>query len=106
MEWVPAVLSSGGPWAILGGVVFTVVGLIVRGALVPGAHVDRIVTAYKEIIEHERADKLAWKTAHELEAEGGRVLREQNSKLLEHSSVSTHALESLHRIAEQRSDAP
>lgn len=105
MDWVPAALSTGGPWAILGGVVFTVLGLIFRGTLVPGTHVDRIVKAYETIVQDKRDEAAAWKAAHAVEAEATRVLREQNGKLLEHSSVSTHALESLRSIAERRTDA-
>lgn len=102
MEWLPAALSAGGPWAILLGIVTTVVGLIVRGTLVPGVHVDRLVRAYEKIIETERDEKTAWKAAHAVSEEAGRVLREQNGKLLEHSSVSAHAWDSIRAVAESR----
>lgn len=87
------------------GVVSTVVGLIIRGTLVPGTHVDRIVKAYEAIVQDKRDEAAAWKAAHAVEAEGSRVLREQNGKLLEHSSVSAHAWESIRAAAERRTDA-
>lgn len=76
-----------------------------KGALVPGNHVDRLVTAYQEIIRTEREEKTAWKAAHAVEVEAGRVLREQNGKLLEHSSVSAHAWEGIRAAAERSADA-
>lgn len=94
-------MSVGGPWAILGTVILTVFGLIVKGTLVPGTHVDRLTKAYEAIIAQEREDKMAWKAAHAVEVEAGRVLREQNGKLLEHSSVSAHAWEGIRAAAER-----
>lgn len=101
MEWFPTAVAAGGPWAILGAVVFTVVGLIVRGTLVPGTHVDRLVKAYERIIDDKRDEATAWKAAHALEVQTGRELLAQNGKLLEHSSVSAHAWDGIREAAER-----
>lgn len=105
MEWVPATAASGGPWVILLGVVTTVVGLLLRGTLVPGTHVDRLTRAYEEIIKEKRAEASDWKAAHALSVEAERVLREQNGKLLEHSALSAHAWDSIRAVAEKSTDA-
>lgn len=105
MEWLPAAAATGGPWAILGSVVTTVLILIFRGTLVPGTHVDRLVKAYEKIIEEKDKEAVAWRAAHALSEEGSRVLREQNGKLLEHSSLSVHAWESIREVAERRDAA-
>lgn len=102
MEWLPAAAATGGPWAILGAVVITVLGAIVRGVLVPGTHVDRLVTAWEKIAEAERDKAIMWQTAHGLKVEEAKLLMEQNGKLLEHSAVSAHALESIRLMAEER----
>lgn len=107
MEWLPAAAATGGPWALLGGVILTVVGLVLKGLLVPASHVDRIVEAYKAVIQAKNDDVTAWKAAHALEVEANRVLREQNGKLLEHSSTSAQAWRSISKAAaESRSDEP
>lgn len=105
MDWVPAAAASGGPWVLLLSTLTTVVGLLMRGTLMPGTIHDRIVKAYEKIIEDKEAEALAWKAAHAVEVEAGRVLREQNGKLLEHSSVSAHAWAGIRAVAERSQDA-
>lgn len=104
MEWLPAAVAGGGPWALLGGVVVTVVGLVLKGLLVPASHVDRIVKAYETVIAEKKDDVTAWKAAHALEVEANRVLRDQVDKLLEHSSTSAQAWRSISKAAESRAD--
>lgn len=106
MEWLPTALAGGGPWALLGGVVFTVLGLVLKGQLVPAAEVDRIVKAYERVIEEKNNDLIGWKTAHALEVEAGRVLREQNNMLLEHSGMSAQAWRAIKAAAESQTDDP
>lgn len=105
MEWLPAAAATGGPWVLLGSVMVTVFGLIVRGTLVPGTHVDRIVQAYEKIVETERNTAVMWQTAHALKVEEAKLILEQNAKLLEHSAVSAHAWESIRAMAEDGRDA-
>lgn len=83
------------------GVIGTVAGLIFRGTLVPGTHVDRLVKAYERIVEDKRDEAAAWRAAHAVSVEAERVLREQNGKLLEHSSVSAHAWDGIRAAAER-----
>ena len=104
MEWLPAAVADKGPWAMLAGVVLTVLTAVWKGALVPGPQVDRIVKAYETVIAEKRDDVTAWKAAHALEVEVNRVLREQNGKLLEHSGMSAQAWQAIKAAAESRND--
>jgi hypothetical protein len=104
VEWLPAAVAGGGPWALLGTVILTVVGLLLKGILVPGPQVDRIVKAYETVIAAKTDDVTAWKTAHALEVEANKVLREQNGKLLEHSATSAQAWRAIKAAAESRAD--
>lgn len=104
MDWLPAAVAGGGPWAILGGVVLTVFGLMVRGALLSAWQVDRLIEGYKERLQDKKDDVTAWKTAHALEVEANRVLRAQVTALLEHSGMSVQAWQSIKAAAESRTD--
>ena len=106
MEWLPTAAASGGPWALLGGVIVTVVGLVLKGLLVPASHVDRIVKAYETVIAEKKDDVTAWKAAHAVEVEANRVLRDQVDKLLEHSQTSAHAWQAIRAAAERADDSP
>lgn len=106
MEWLPAAVVDKGPWGLLAAVIFTVLGLVLRGVLVPASHVDRIVKAYEAVIASKTDDVTAWKTAHSVEVEANRALREQVDKLLEHSSMSAQAWQAIKAAAESTTHDP
>ena len=106
MEWLPAAVATGGPWALLGTVVLTVVGAMVKGALLSSWQVERLIEGYKERLQERKDDVTAWKTAHALEVEAHRVTQTQVNLLLEHSGMSVQAWKAIKAAAERNDDAP
>lgn len=109
MEWIMPALVSKGPWALCLGILVSVgMTLFVafkNGAIVPASQVDRLLSAYEKMLTDKAEQVVAWQTAHALEIENSRMLREQNGKLLEHSSVSAHAWDSIRAAAEKAGTA-
>lgn len=76
MPGVPAdlapVLDLGAPLAVLGAVVLA----IVRGWLVPGRQVDRLLVVKDQVIADKEAQVTDWREAYRAEAARGDVLAE------------------------------
>jgi hypothetical protein len=105
MEWVGAALISKGPWALCLGILISVAATLFiafkNGAIVPASQVDRLIATYDKMLADKAEQVVAWQTAHALEAENSKMLREQNGQLLAHSSVAAHAWDSIRAAAER-----
>lgn len=68
--------------ATAGGVIGTVVLAMVRGWLVPGRQVDRLVAVYREVIVDKDRQIADWKETARTEAQRGDLLAAGQDKIL------------------------
>jgi hypothetical protein len=98
VDWtaLPALIADVGPVV---GVVLVIGVLIARGAWVPRAQVESLLSMKDQIIESERMRADEWKAATKAEREARQASDEQIAALLEQFEVHTIILKAIQEAA-------
>lgn len=99
MDWIPAPVLAGGPWAALLAVVMAVSFLFWRGVFVTGGQVDRTIQGYKDTAAALEKELTFWRAAAEKKDVVIERQTEQLQKLMAYSALGTHALQAIQQEA-------
>lgn len=102
MDWIPAPLLTGSPWALLLAVVIGVSLLFWRGIFVTGGQVDRTIQGYKDTNAHQKEELAFWRSAAEKKDAVIERQAEQIQKLMAYTELGTHALQAIQEEARKR----
>lgn len=101
MDFIPAPLLAGSPWAILLAVVVGVSALFWRGIFVTGGQVDRTIQGYRDTAAALEKELVFWRAAAEKKDSVIERQAEQIQKLMAYTELGTHALEAIHKEAKK-----
>ncbi len=102
MDWIPAPILAGSPWAILLSVVIGVSLLFWRGVFVTGGQVDRTIQGYKDSAARLEKELDFWRAAADKKDTVIERQADQLQKLMAYSAVGTHALQAIQEEAQKR----
>ena len=102
MDWLPAAVQGGGPWAVLLAVVFAFSFSFWRGVFVSSTQVDRLVKGYEATIATQEKELVYWRSAAERKDATIAAQTDQIQKLMAYTAIGTHALEEILKEARKR----
>jgi hypothetical protein len=102
VDWLPAAVQGGGPWAILLAVVFAFSFAFWRGVFVSSNQVDRLVKGYEATTTALEKELVYWRAAAERKDVTIATQAEQIQKLMAYVATGTHALEEILKEARKR----
>lgn len=104
MDWVPAPILAGSPWAILLSLIIGVSLLFWRGVFVTGGQVDRTIQGYRDTADRLEKELTFWRAAGDKKDTVIERQAEQISKLMAGAHLSTHAIQAIQEEAQKRDD--
>lgn len=95
-------IKEGGPWAAFLVLLGWVIWMRLTDRWVADKGLDRVVAGYVETNRNLASELDFWRKAAATKDQTIGALTEQNGKLMAHSAVSAHALDSIVKEAEKR----
>lgn len=102
MDFIPAPILAGSPWAILLTLVIGVSLLFWRGIFVTGGQVDRTIQGYRDTAAALEKELAFWRAAAEKKDAVIERQADQLQKLMAYTELGTHALQAIHEEARKR----
>jgi len=102
VDWLPAAVQGGGPWAVLLAVVFAFSFSFWRGIFVSSTQVDRLIRGYEATTTALEKELVYWRQAAERKDATIATQTDQIHKLMAYTATGTHALEEILKEARKR----